>query len=137
MVCGQPRIKDPVGLPLYWCRDGLTHRDIRRGVSPIGRDLIATRLAVAIRSLSRRVSWSPQGLLSRHFARSRQGCRGALPRRDGVVTALGVVTVPVLPRRLSPLLGTPILGSLLRECSELRACSSWQPTGRTLELRGK
>ncbi|MQM01602.1 hypothetical protein Taro_034360, partial [Colocasia esculenta] len=40
-------------------------------------------------------------------------------------------------QRLSPLPGTPILGSLLRECSRLRACSSWQPTGQTLELRGE
>ncbi|MQM13911.1 hypothetical protein Taro_046838 [Colocasia esculenta] len=30
--------------------------------------------------------------------------------------------------RLSPFLGTPILGSPLREVSGLRACSSWQPT---------
>ncbi|MQL77353.1 hypothetical protein Taro_009790 [Colocasia esculenta] len=36
-------------------------------------------------------------------------------------------------QRLSPLPGTPILGSLLRECSGLRACSSWW----TLERRGK
>ncbi|MQL94476.1 hypothetical protein Taro_027132 [Colocasia esculenta] len=40
-------------------------------------------------------------------------------------------------QRLSPLPGTPVLGSLLREYSGLRACSSWQPTRRTLELRGK
>ncbi|MQL79532.1 hypothetical protein Taro_011972 [Colocasia esculenta] len=39
--------------------------------------------------------------------------------------------------RLSSFPGTPILGSLLREYSGLRACSSWQPTGRTVELRGK
>ncbi|MQM09129.1 hypothetical protein Taro_041999 [Colocasia esculenta] len=39
--------------------------------------------------------------------------------------------------RLSPLPGTPVLGSLLREYSGLRACSSWQPIGRTLELRRK
>ncbi|MQM16272.1 hypothetical protein Taro_049229 [Colocasia esculenta] len=35
-------------------------------------------------------------------------------------------------QRLSPFPGTPVLGSLLRECSGLRACSR-----RTLELRGK
>ncbi|MQM11546.1 hypothetical protein Taro_044451 [Colocasia esculenta] len=39
--------------------------------------------------------------------------------------------------RLSPLPGTPILGSLLRECSGLRVCSSWQTTEQTLELKGK
>ncbi|MQM01321.1 hypothetical protein Taro_034076 [Colocasia esculenta] len=41
----------------------------------------------------------------------------------------------VVPRsgRLLPLPGTPILGSLLRECSGLRECSSWQPSRRTLE----
>ncbi|MQM10026.1 hypothetical protein Taro_042918 [Colocasia esculenta] len=39
-------------------------------------------------------------------------------------------------QRLSPLPGTPILGSMLRECSRLRACSSWQPSWQTLELRG-
>ncbi|MQL71109.1 hypothetical protein Taro_003401 [Colocasia esculenta] len=39
--------------------------------------------------------------------------------------------------RLLPLPGTPILGSLLREYSRLRVCSSRQPTERTLELRGK
>ncbi|MQL88073.1 hypothetical protein Taro_020625 [Colocasia esculenta] len=31
----------------------------------------------------------------------------------------------------------PVLESLLREYSRLRACSSWHPTWRTLELRGK
>ncbi|MQM14325.1 hypothetical protein Taro_047254 [Colocasia esculenta] len=40
-------------------------------------------------------------------------------------------------QRLSSLPGTPVLRSLLREYSGLRACSSWQSTGRTLELRGK
>ncbi|MQL98378.1 hypothetical protein Taro_031088 [Colocasia esculenta] len=40
-------------------------------------------------------------------------------------------------QRLSPLPGTPILGSLLRECFGLQPCSSWQPTWQTLELRGK
>ncbi|MQL86598.1 hypothetical protein Taro_019123 [Colocasia esculenta] len=40
-------------------------------------------------------------------------------------------------QRLSLFPGTPVLGSLLREYSGLRACSSWQPTGLTLELRGK
>ncbi|MQM12816.1 hypothetical protein Taro_045735 [Colocasia esculenta] len=39
--------------------------------------------------------------------------------------------------RLSPLPGTPILESLLREYSEIRACSSWQPSWQTLERRGK
>ncbi|MQM23056.1 hypothetical protein Taro_056117, partial [Colocasia esculenta] len=40
-------------------------------------------------------------------------------------------------QRLSPFPGTPILGILLREFSGLRVCSSWQPSWRTLERRGK
>ncbi|MQL82557.1 hypothetical protein Taro_015030, partial [Colocasia esculenta] len=74
MVCWRPGIEDPVGLPPYWCRDGSAHRDIRRGVGPLERDLIATRLAVAIRLL--------------HCAsQSRQDCcRGAfLPGRNRAV----------------------------------------------------
>ncbi|MQM12628.1 hypothetical protein Taro_045548, partial [Colocasia esculenta] len=57
MVCGHPEIEDPIGLPLCWCRDGSARRDIRGGVGLLGRDLIATRLAVAI-GLSRRASRS-------------------------------------------------------------------------------
>ncbi|MQL95503.1 hypothetical protein Taro_028170, partial [Colocasia esculenta] len=38
---------------------------------------------------------------------------------------------------LLPLPGTPVLGSLLREYSGLRVCSSWPPLRQTLELRGK
>ncbi|MQL80814.1 hypothetical protein Taro_013266 [Colocasia esculenta] len=121
--------------------------DIRRGIGSVGCDLIAARLAIAIRALSQRVSWSRQGLLSRHFARLRQGCRGALPHRDGVATALGVAIVSVLPR-YSALEGLsrselvfvawdPCPCEPLRERSGLRACSSWQPIGQTLELRGK
>ncbi|MQL71257.1 hypothetical protein Taro_003598 [Colocasia esculenta] len=41
------------------------------------------------------------------------------------------------PARLSLLPGSPTHGSLLRECFGLRACSSWQPSWQTLELRGK
>ncbi|MQM09907.1 hypothetical protein Taro_042790 [Colocasia esculenta] len=36
---------------------------------------------------------------------------------------------------LSPFLGTPILGSLLREYSGLRVCSSWQPTAFLAQTR--
>ncbi|MQL98235.1 hypothetical protein Taro_030939 [Colocasia esculenta] len=73
MVCGRLRIEDPVGLPPCWCRDGSAHRDIRGGVSPLGCDLIATRLVVVIR-------------LSHRASRSRQDCcRGAfLPSRTGL-----------------------------------------------------
>ncbi|MQL95821.1 hypothetical protein Taro_028491 [Colocasia esculenta] len=46
---GDPEIEDPVGLPPCWCRDRRVHRDISRGVAPVGRDLIAAHLAVAIR----------------------------------------------------------------------------------------
>ncbi|MQL89769.1 hypothetical protein Taro_022344 [Colocasia esculenta] len=57
------------------------------------------------------------------------------------VTAVCPVTISwcrfPITMRLSLLPETPILESLLRECSGLRACSSWQPTGWTLELRGK
>ncbi|MQL78850.1 hypothetical protein Taro_011287, partial [Colocasia esculenta] len=112
-------------------------------------------------------------LLSRRFTQSRQGCHGALARRNGVAMALGVATVPVLPRVLplawlcvsvcprvgfalrtfwegtrqvaslrSATEGDTIVAvswqwSLLRECSGLRACSSWQPTEQTLEMRAK
>ncbi|MQL74381.1 hypothetical protein Taro_006740 [Colocasia esculenta] len=34
-----------------------------------------------------------------------------------------------VPDWLLPLPGTPVLGSLLREYSGLRVCSSWQPPG--------
>ncbi|MQM07967.1 hypothetical protein Taro_040816 [Colocasia esculenta] len=103
-------------------RESSARRDIRRGVGPVGRDLIATLLAVAIRVC--------RDVLS---GRDRVCCHDALPRRDKAG-----VTAPVLvTMRLSLLPGTPILGSLLRECSGLRACSSWQLTGQTLELRGK
>ncbi|MQL87079.1 hypothetical protein Taro_019613 [Colocasia esculenta] len=38
-------------------------------------------------------------ILSRHISLSVQGCcRGALPHRDGIATARGDETVPVLPR---------------------------------------
>ncbi|MQM10464.1 hypothetical protein Taro_043358 [Colocasia esculenta] len=134
----------------------------------------ATRLAVAIRVTIATCFPVATWLLSRRVALSQQGgCRGALPHHDGVTTALGVTTVPMLPRvlslarlcvgvcpragfalrtfcqqfgavlvvlappfartwhlracpvqRLSPLPGTPILGSLLRECFGLRACST-------------
>ncbi|MQM19496.1 hypothetical protein Taro_052501 [Colocasia esculenta] len=46
---GDPGIEDPVGLPPCWCRDRTVCRDISRGVAPVGRDLIAAHLAVAIR----------------------------------------------------------------------------------------
>ncbi|MQM03035.1 hypothetical protein Taro_035809 [Colocasia esculenta] len=45
---GDLGIEDPVGLPPYWCRNRTVNHDISRGVAPIGRDLIAVRLAVAI-----------------------------------------------------------------------------------------
>ncbi|MQL71044.1 hypothetical protein Taro_003380 [Colocasia esculenta] len=44
-------MEHPVGLPLYWCRDRRARRDTRRGVGPVGRDLIVTRLVVATRFL--------------------------------------------------------------------------------------
>ncbi|MQL94751.1 hypothetical protein Taro_027406 [Colocasia esculenta] len=48
---GDPEIEDPVGLPPYWWRDCTVHCDISRGVAPVGHDLIAAHLAVAIRRL--------------------------------------------------------------------------------------
>ncbi|MQM14809.1 hypothetical protein Taro_047744 [Colocasia esculenta] len=116
------------------------------GVAPVGRGLIAARLAVAIRVAV--ATWFPiaTGRMSRRAALSHQGyCRGALPRRDGIATACGGATVPVLPRVvsvaslcvgmcpragfalrtfwLSLFPGTPVLENLLREYSGLRACS--------------
>ncbi|MQL89198.1 hypothetical protein Taro_021772 [Colocasia esculenta] len=80
MVCGRPGIEDPVGLPPCWCRD------IRGGVGPLGRDLIATPLAVTIR-LSHRAPQSRQDCRRGAFSGSRQGCcRDALPGRNKAVT---------------------------------------------------
>ncbi|MQL96834.1 hypothetical protein Taro_029520 [Colocasia esculenta] len=78
---------------------------------------------------ARRVATSEEA----YVRRDRVCCRDTLPHRDKV----GVVEPIPIAMRLSPLLGTPVLGSLLREYSGLRAYSSWQPTRRTLELRGK
>ncbi|MQM12920.1 hypothetical protein Taro_045841 [Colocasia esculenta] len=82
--------------------------------SPFAED--ATILEVAI--LWQRHSRSPQD-------------RDTLEHCDLVATATAVATW------LLPLPGTPVLESLLREYSGLRVCSSWQPSRRTLELRGK
>ncbi|MQM01880.1 hypothetical protein Taro_034639, partial [Colocasia esculenta] len=66
---------------------------------------VATSEEASARSgatLSRR-GWrsrSRQGFCRDALLGRNKGCRGALPRRDGVATALGVVTVPVLPRVL-------------------------------------
>ncbi|MQM00555.1 hypothetical protein Taro_033293, partial [Colocasia esculenta] len=82
-------------------------RNIRGGVTPVGRDLIATQLAIALRA-----------------------CRDLVSCRDKLVVATRcpvatwcLFRLPYLSRWLSPFPGTPILGSLLREFSGLRACS--------------
>ncbi|MQL76627.1 hypothetical protein Taro_009005 [Colocasia esculenta] len=94
MVLGGPRWSIP------WSASRLMSRP--RGVAPVGRGLIAARLAVAIRVVI--ATWFPvmTGRLSRRAAPSHQGyCHGVLPRRDGIVTACGGATVPVLPRVVS------------------------------------
>ncbi|MQL98980.1 hypothetical protein Taro_031697, partial [Colocasia esculenta] len=69
-------------VPPYWCRDGSVRRNIRGGIGPLGRDLIATWLAVEIR-LSRRASWSRQDC-----------CRGAfLPGRNRAIAVPFPVTM--------------------------------------------
>ncbi|MQL69948.1 hypothetical protein Taro_002250 [Colocasia esculenta] len=94
-----PGIEDLISLLLCWCRDSSVRHDIRGGVGPLGRDLIATRLAVGIR-------------LSAWFLLCCPAC------------SPGARHLRACPRteRLLPLPGTPILGSLLREHSRLRAC---------------
>ncbi|MQM05153.1 hypothetical protein Taro_037956 [Colocasia esculenta] len=39
----------PSGRPSCWCRDYRARRDTRGGVAPVGRDLIVTQEAIAIR----------------------------------------------------------------------------------------
>ncbi|MQL95596.1 hypothetical protein Taro_028266 [Colocasia esculenta] len=84
-------------------------------------------------------------ILSRWPCRSRQDRYGC---HDSVVIGFRVRSYTSLSpsarhlracpcERLLPLPWTPVLRSLLREYSELRVCSSWQPNRRTLELRGK
>ncbi|MQL91653.1 hypothetical protein Taro_024268 [Colocasia esculenta] len=86
-VCGRPEMEHPVGLPLYWCRDRRARRDTRRGVGPVGRDLIAMRLPVPIRVAVAMSFPVETGFLSRCATQARQGgCRSALSRRDGVAT---------------------------------------------------
>ncbi|MQL76484.1 hypothetical protein Taro_008883 [Colocasia esculenta] len=174
------------GLPLCWCRDHGVRRDTRRGLCPVGRDLIVTRLLSRCPSPSR---WYRDGLGGRNsacvclrcsvvpfgvlvcapglaFPQDLQvGNAEALPtsllRVRACLALAGLVVVYKLAfrrgsycacsacspgalhlracpvQRLSPLPGTPILESLLKECSELRACSSWQPSWQTLERREK
>ncbi|MQM13179.1 hypothetical protein Taro_046102 [Colocasia esculenta] len=42
-------MEHPMGLPLCWCRDHDVRRDTRRGVCPVGHNLIPTRCPVTIR----------------------------------------------------------------------------------------
>ncbi|MQL83590.1 hypothetical protein Taro_016085 [Colocasia esculenta] len=117
MICGRPGIEDPVGLPPCWCRDGSACPDIRGGVGLLERDLIATRLAVAIR-------------LSHRTSRSRQDyCRGMfLPGRNRAVAVPFPVAMPEVRR------GFVVLPRLFARCVALEGLSrsevvsvSWDP----------
>ncbi|MQM10592.1 hypothetical protein Taro_043488 [Colocasia esculenta] len=61
---------------------GSAHRDIREGVTPVRRDLIAVRLAAAIRVVSRPSSLSRQG-----------SCRDEPAHRDAVLVAVALLVV--------------------------------------------
>ncbi|MQM08939.1 hypothetical protein Taro_041793 [Colocasia esculenta] len=101
--------------------------------------MIATLLGIA--------TWSRYGLakyralLSLHrfrfFYCTRGTCASSLVRSytSRSPSARHLRACPV--ERLLPLLGIPVLESLLREYSGLRACSSWHPSWQTLEQRGK
>ncbi|MQM19974.1 hypothetical protein Taro_052989, partial [Colocasia esculenta] len=94
--------KGPTGFSLRLSRP--TRRDISRGVTPVGHNLIAARLAAAIRVAV--ATWFPvaTGRLSRRTALLRQGCcRDALPCRD--VIRRGFVVLPRLFARCLALEG--------------------------------
>ncbi|MQM23014.1 hypothetical protein Taro_056076 [Colocasia esculenta] len=112
MVCGRHGIEDPVGLPPYWCRDGSARRDIRGGISPFRRDLIATRLAVVMRP-SRRASQS------RHAVRACLGWPTTLLRLRVCLSLAGLVMCykPVVQR------GIVVLPRLFARCSTLEGLS--------------
>ncbi|MQL74243.1 hypothetical protein Taro_006599 [Colocasia esculenta] len=123
MVCGRPRIEDPVGLPPCWCRDGSARHEIRGGIGPLGHDLIATRLAVVIR-------------LSRRASRSRQDCcRGVfLPGRNRVVVVPFPVVMPFPIAMPAVRRGFVMLPHLFARCLALEGLSrsevvsvSWDP----------
>ncbi|MQM06421.1 hypothetical protein Taro_039245 [Colocasia esculenta] len=85
-VCGRSRDVDPVGLPSSQCHDCRARRDIREGIALVGFDLITARMAVAIR------------IVSQPCFPSRQGCRGALSRRDLGPVAVALAVAMVLRR---------------------------------------
>ncbi|MQL68611.1 hypothetical protein Taro_000896, partial [Colocasia esculenta] len=88
---------------------------------------------------------TPEGVIvsrrtgTKRWHRDALGCPPAgVPPSDVCSSpTLGVQPAPPLAPSLPSGPWTPILASLLRECSGLRACSSWQPSWQTLERRGK
>ncbi|MQL70168.1 hypothetical protein Taro_002478 [Colocasia esculenta] len=143
---GNPGIKDPVGLPPYWCRDCTVRRDISRAVAPIGRDLIAAHLAVAIRvPIATYFPIAIRRLLRRAAPSHQVYCGGAFPCRDGIATACGGVTMLVLPRVVSLAVteGDTFVAVSWQRCQEGHRYPGYEcarvgsPHERTLELRGK
>ncbi|MQL96771.1 hypothetical protein Taro_029458 [Colocasia esculenta] len=136
-------MKHLVDLPFFWCCDRGARRDTRE------RDRVAMR-------------W-PNAMASRSGGRMRF-CHGAFPCHDRVAVAVPFLIVMVSQRPWRTRQYLCCLGCFrgsgwgvgvcpraevvsvawdphpqepLREHSGLRACSSWQPSWRTLELRGK
>ncbi|MQL99396.1 hypothetical protein Taro_032118 [Colocasia esculenta] len=68
------------------------------GICSVGHNLVTTRCPVAIELLSRRVSLVATRLLSRRASPLQHGCRGTPPDHDGIATARGDATVPMLPQ---------------------------------------
>ncbi|MQM06133.1 hypothetical protein Taro_038953 [Colocasia esculenta] len=111
-------MEHPVGLPLYWCRDHGMHRDTRRGVCPVGRDLIVMRWPVAIRitfatHFPIAIGFSvatccpiARGLLSRCPSPSRW-YRDSLGGHDSACVCLGCSMVPVGVSACAPGLACP------------------------------
>ncbi|MQL92079.1 hypothetical protein Taro_024696 [Colocasia esculenta] len=104
MVCGQLEIEDLVGLPPCWCRDGSAHRDIRGGIDPVGRDLIATRVAVATRfrvAIGSAVATPcPVAIRLSRCPPPSRWCRNGLGGRDSACVAFGVPLGPIVCRRM-------------------------------------
>ncbi|MQL69853.1 hypothetical protein Taro_002174, partial [Colocasia esculenta] len=105
------------------CRDGSARRDIKGGVGPLGCDLIATRLVVAI--------W-----LSRHASRSRQDCyRGVfLPGHNRAV----LVPFPIAMVSRQPWVSRQYLCCLRLTEGDTFVAVSWQrcQKGRVWDAEG-
>ncbi|MQL73275.1 hypothetical protein Taro_005632 [Colocasia esculenta] len=91
---GGPGMEHPVGLPLCWCRDRGARRDTRRGVCPVGRDLIGMRFPVVTGFAVTMLRPVTIGLLSRCLSPSRW-YRDGLGGRDSTHVVSSVSVAPV------------------------------------------